>query len=91
MSEKKISTPLSDSVVESLRIGDKVLLSGTLYAARDAAHKRLVELIDKGEKLPFDPKGQIIYFVTFFQKRLPAMPASFGLYLSKIIKHGSAT
>lgn len=64
MSEiKTIMTPLTDKVVESLKVGDQVLISGTVYTARDAAHKRLVELIQKGEKLPFDVKGQIIYFV----------------------------
>ena len=62
-SKKEIATPLTDKVVESLKIGDEVLISGVVYSARDAAHKRLVELIDKGEKLPFDPKGQIVYFV----------------------------
>ena len=63
MSEKKyITTPLTDKVVEDLKIGDNVLITGTIYTARDAAHKRLVELIDKGEKLPFDITGQIIYF-----------------------------
>ena len=64
MAEKKrISAPLTDEVVEDLKIGDNVLITGTIYTARDAAHKRLVELVDKGEKLPFDVKGQIIYFV----------------------------
>lgn len=64
MSDKiKVTTPLTDEVVKSLKIGDSVLISGTVYTARDAAHKRLVELLDKGEKLPFDVKGQIIYFV----------------------------
>ncbi len=60
---KKITTPLTDEVVESLKVGDRVSITGTIYTARDAAHKRLVDLIDKGETLPFDPKGQIIYFV----------------------------
>jgi len=63
MSEKKhITTPLTDETVEDLKIGDNVLITGTIYTARDAAHKRLVDLIDKGEELPFDVKGQIIYF-----------------------------
>jgi len=63
MADKKIlTTPLTDKVVESLKIGDNVLINGTIFTARDAAHKRLVELIEKGEKLPFDIKGQIIYF-----------------------------
>lgn len=60
---KKISTPLSDDVIKSLKSGDRVLLSGKIYTARDAAHKRLVELLDRGEKLPFDIKGQVIYYV----------------------------
>ena len=59
----KITPPLTDKDVENLRAGDKVLITGVLYTARDAAHKRLVELLDKGEKLPFDVKGQIIYYV----------------------------
>lgn len=59
---KKISAPLNDSVVESLRAGDEVLISGIIYTGRDAAHKRMVELLSKGEQLPFDIKGQIIYY-----------------------------
>ena len=59
----KITTPLSDEVVNSLKSGDQVSINGVLYTARDAAHKRLVDLLDKGEKLPFDVKGQIIYYV----------------------------
>ena len=59
----RITPPLTDSDVERLKAGDKVLITGVLYTARDAAHKRLVELLDKGEELPFDPKGQIIYYV----------------------------
>jgi fumarate hydratase subunit beta len=60
---QKIATPLTDEVVAGLHTGDKVLITGVLYTARDAAHKRLVELIEKGEELPFDVKGQIIYYV----------------------------
>jgi fumarate hydratase subunit beta len=59
----KITTPLSDEVVNSLKSGDQVSINGVLYTARDAAHKRLVDLLDKGEKLPFDVKGQIINYV----------------------------
>jgi len=59
----KITPPLTNSDVEKLRAGDKVLITGVLYTARDAAHKRLIELLDKGGKLPFDIKGQIIYYV----------------------------
>src|SRR3972149_3995022 len=60
---KKIILPLKDSDIENLKAGDRVLLSGVIYTARDAAHKRLIDLLDKGEKLPFDVKGEIIYYV----------------------------
>ena len=63
MAEYKLTTPLSDEDVTKLKAGDIVYLSGTIYTARDAAHKRLVDLIHKGEPLPFDLKGAVIYFV----------------------------
>ncbi len=59
----KLQTPLTDADVESLRIGDRVLLSGIVYTARDAAHKRLIALMDAGKPLPFDLKGSVIYYV----------------------------
>lgn len=58
-----IRTPLTDLVLENLKAGDKILLNGVIYSARDAAHKRLVELVNKGNKLPFDISGQVIYYV----------------------------
>ena len=61
--EKRITTPLTDEVIEQLRVGDKVLITGYIYTARDAAHKRMVETILKGESLPIDLQGQIIYYV----------------------------
>ena len=63
MAEHKLTTPLSESVVKNLKIGDKVLLSGVIYGARDAAHKRMIESLDKGEPLPFDMEGAVIYYV----------------------------
>jgi len=57
-----LETPLSKEDVEPLRTGDVVRLNGLLYAARDAAHARMAEAIDKGEPLPFDPDGQVVYF-----------------------------
>lgn len=63
MAEYKINTPLSDEVVNKLRAGDKVYITGIIYAARDAAHKKLVELIEEGKSLPFDIKGQVVYYV----------------------------
>ncbi len=60
---KKINLPLTEETIKNLNAGDKVLLSGTIFTGRDAAHKRLVNCIDKNEKLPVDLKGQIIYYV----------------------------
>lgn len=59
----RLATPLTREKAQSLRIGDRVLLSGTVYAARDAAHKRLVETLERGETLPVDLENQIIYYV----------------------------
>jgi len=61
--EIRLTTPLSTQDVEKLRIGDKVLLSGVLYTGRDAAHKRLFDLIADGKELPIDIQGQVIYYV----------------------------
>jgi fumarate hydratase subunit beta len=61
--EIKLTTPLSNEDVERLHIGDKVLLNGILFTGRDAAHKRLFELIIEGKELPIDIKGQVIYYV----------------------------
>ncbi len=63
MAEYKLTTPLSDEDIIKLKAGDKVLLSGVIYTARDAAHMRMVASLEKGEELPFDPKGQVIYYV----------------------------
>ena len=62
MAKKKITTPLTDDVVKDLKAGDDVLITGEIFTARDAAHKRMVELLEKGEKLPFDLKGHLIYY-----------------------------
>ena len=59
-----LKTPLTDDDVVNLRIGDRVSISGIIYTARDAAHKRLAELIDDGKELPFDIRNQIIYYVS---------------------------
>ena len=60
--EKRITTPLTDEVVSGLRAGDRVLISGTVLTARDAAHKRLSELVADGRPLPIDLRGQIVYY-----------------------------
>jgi fumarate hydratase subunit beta len=59
---KKIKAPLTKRDIESLRVGEEVLLSGTIYTARDQAHQRLTEAIKQGKKLPLDLKGAIIYY-----------------------------
>lgn len=62
MEIKVITTPLNEEVIKGLRAGDKVFLSGYIYTARDAAHKRFVDALDRGEELPLDIKGQVIYY-----------------------------
>ncbi|APC40789.1 MULTISPECIES: Fe-S-containing hydro-lyase [Clostridium] len=63
MEIKHITTPLTQEKLKDLKSGDSVLISGTMYTGRDAAHQRLVDAINNGEKLPFDPKDAIIYYV----------------------------
>ncbi|MDY6935347.1 MAG: FumA C-terminus/TtdB family hydratase beta subunit [Spirochaetota bacterium] len=60
---KTIETPIDDNIIKDLRVGDRVLLSGTIYTARDKAHMRLVAMIEEGQPLPFSLEGQIIYYV----------------------------
>lgn len=60
---KRVVTPLNDLEISELKCGDSILLTGIIYTARDAAHKRLIELIEKGEELPFDLEGETIYYV----------------------------
>ncbi|MGI6091518.1 MAG: Fe-S-containing hydro-lyase [Veillonellaceae bacterium] len=64
MAEKiRITTPLTDEAARKLKAGDSVLISGVIYSARDAAHKRMVETLDRGEKLPVDLTNQIVYYL----------------------------
>jgi len=58
-----LKTPLTSEDVEPLRAGDRVTISGTIYTARDAAHRRLIDLLDEGKELPFPVEGQVIYYV----------------------------
>jgi fumarate hydratase subunit beta len=58
-----LKTPLTEEMITQLYAGDKVSITGTIYVGRDAAHKRLVAALDAGEPLPFDPQGQIIYYM----------------------------
>ncbi len=63
MEAKRLTAPLSDQDVLQLKAGDSVLISGVIYTARDAAHKKLVDLMEQGEELPVDLSGQFIYYV----------------------------
>ena len=60
---KKVTLPLTDETLRSLKAGDNILLTGTMYVGRDAAHKRMAEALEQGKPLPFDVKGQTIYFM----------------------------
>jgi fumarate hydratase subunit beta len=59
----RLKTPLADADVEKLKAGDKVLLNGVIYTGRDAAHKRLYDLLMEGKTMPIEVKGQVIYYV----------------------------
>ncbi len=59
----RIHTPFSEDTVERLRAGDRVLINGVIYVARDAAHARIVDALDKGSAPPFDLRGQVVYYM----------------------------
>ncbi len=59
----KLKAPMTKADILSLKTGDRILLNGIIYAARDAAHKKFIELLESGRELPFDISGQIIYYV----------------------------
>jgi len=63
MATLNIKSPLDEETVKSLKAGDQVFITGIIYTARDAAHKRIVETLDKGEKLPLDLTNQTIYYM----------------------------
>jgi fumarate hydratase subunit beta len=63
MATINIKTPLDEETIEKLKAGDQVFITGVIYTARDAAHKRLIETLDKGEKMPFDLTGQTVYYM----------------------------
>lgn len=61
--EKYINTPIDEKIVSELKAGDYVYLSGTVYTARDAAHKRLYEALQKGESIPIDLQNNVLYYL----------------------------
>lgn len=89
-------TPLSDEDLARLRIGDRVLLSGVIYTGRDAAHKRLFELLQAGKPLPVDLRGQVIYYVGPAPARpgqvigsaSPTTAGRMDAYAPALIEHG---
>ena len=60
---KRVTLPLTDETLAGLKAGDNVLLTGVMYVGRDAAHKRMIEALEQGKPLPFDIRGQTIYFM----------------------------
>ena len=63
MQTVNIKSPLDEETIKNLKAGDQVFITGVIYVGRDAAHKRLVEALDQGKSLPFDIKGQTIYYM----------------------------
>ena len=61
--DKHITTPITEEVTKDLKSGDYVYITGTIYVARDAAHKRMIEALQRGEKLPIDIKDSTIYYM----------------------------
>ncbi len=91
-----LKTPLTDEDLERLKTGDRVLISGVIYTARDAAHKRMIELLDSGQELPFDIRGQVIYYAGPAPAKPGAVIGSCGpttsyrmdVYTPKLIQRG---
>lgn len=75
---KRIYTPFSDDVIAGLSVGDSLLITGEIYTARDSAHKRLTEMLDAGEPMPFDFKGQAVYYAGPSPTRPDAAVGSIG-------------
>jgi fumarate hydratase subunit beta len=76
--EVRVTTPLTDGDVSQLKIGDHVRITGVIYTARDAAHTRMIQALEAGEKLPIDLKGQLIYYVGPTPPRPGRVAGAFG-------------
>lgn len=75
---KRVTTPLKDEYINQLSAGDRVLLSGVIFSARDAAHKRMYEALQNGQVLPFDIQQQVIYYAGPCPARPGAIAGPFG-------------
>jgi len=73
-----ITSPIDAEVIEKLTVGTRVTISGVIYTARDAAHKRLIQALDRGERLPFDLMGQTLYYMGPSPARLGQVIGSAG-------------
>ena len=91
-----LKTPLTDEDVERLKTGDRVFINGVIYTARDAAHKRMIEALDSDRELPFDIRGQVIYYAGPAPAKPGAVIGSCGpttsyrmdVYTPKLIERG---
>lgn len=92
----EITTPFTDDIIKSLKAGDMVYISGVVYTARDAAHKKMCELLDRGETMPFDFNGAAIYYAGPCPPKPgkpigsvgPTTSGRMDLYTPKLIKQG---
>lgn len=92
----KLTTPFTDEVIKKLKAGDMVYISGVVYTARDAAHKRMCEFLDKGEAMPFDFEGAAIYYAgpcppkpgTAIGSVGPTTSGRMDLYSPRLMKKG---
>lgn len=93
---KRLTTPLDSETIKSLEIGDRILIRGKIYSARDAAHKRMCEVLNNEQELPFDIKGQIIYYAGPCPPKPNCVSGPFGpttsgrmdAYTPQILKQG---
>jgi len=83
MSQIKLTTPLSEAMVESLRIGQRVLLSGVVYAVEEMAHRKMMEMIEQGKELPILLAGQVLFYLTSTPAKPGRKVGSIGPSLSE--------
>ncbi|MCL0032774.1 Fe-S-containing hydro-lyase [Peptococcaceae bacterium] len=96
MEKIKISAPLTDDILSELRIGQQVLINGKIYTGRDAAHKKMIELLQSSKTLPVDLTGQIIYYVgpspakpgQVIGAAGPTTSGRMDIYAPKLLEHG---
>ncbi|MCL0052434.1 Fe-S-containing hydro-lyase [Peptococcaceae bacterium] len=96
MEKIKISAPLTDDILSELRIGQQVLINGKIYTGRDAAHKKMIELLQSNKTLPVDLTGQIIYYVgpspakpgQVIGAAGPTTSGRMDIYAPKLLEHG---